>query len=111
MVTTQDQAISMTLFHFTAVGSLFSPAPMIAPVATWVVETGRLAQDAADTRAAVAMLAVSDSASGSGVSFFDSVSSTRRPLINPPSAIATVTMANPIAAGFDAFAALSATML
>ena len=67
---------------------------MIAPVETWVVETGSPFQEARQTRPAVVMLAVSDSGSGSGVSFFASVSSTLRPETSPPTAIATATMAN-----------------
>jgi len=83
----------------------------MAPVATCVVETGRLAQDAAQTNAAVVRLAVSDSASGRGVSFRASVSRTRLPEMTPPTAIAIVTMANPTAAGHAVCASLRARML
>src|ERR671913_1584785 len=79
-VTTHESTISETFPHFTFAGSFFKPPPTMAPVETCVVETGRLAHDAADTSAAVVRLAVSDSASGRGVSFFASVSSPlRRP--------------------------------
>jgi hypothetical protein len=83
------------------------PAPTIAPVETCVVDTGSAAHDAAHTSAAVATLAVNDSASGSGVSFFDIVSSTRRPAASPPAAIATVTTAKAIAVPFATFVVAS----
>src|SRR4051794_20772997 len=91
-----ERTISVTFFHFTEPGSFFSPAPMIAPVETCVVETGKLFHDARKTSVAVVRLAVSDSGSGRGVSLRASVSSPLRPEINPPAAIAIVTITKPI---------------
>src|SRR3954452_3353575 len=88
-----DSTISPTFPQRTDLGSFCNPAPMIAPVATCVVETGRPLQLARPTSVAVVMLAVTDCASGSGVTFFASVSSTRIPARRPPSAIATATTA------------------
>jgi len=51
-VMSQERRISVTFFHGTW-GVFFNPAPMMAPVETWVVETGRPFQEARQTRAAV----------------------------------------------------------
>jgi chromate transporter len=93
-VTSHESTTSPTLPQRTARASFLRPAPMIAPVETCVVETGRPNQEAALTSDAVARLAVNDSASGIGVSLRASVSRTRRPEAMPPIAIAIVTTAN-----------------
>src|SRR5689334_2091424 len=90
---THDSTISPTFAQRTDFGSFCNPAPMIAPVATCVVETGSPLQLARPTSVAVVMLAVTDCASGNGVSLFAKVSSTRIPAKSPPSAMAIATIA------------------
>src|SRR5882724_3720783 len=51
-VITQERTISITFFHFTEAGSFLRPAPMIAPVETCVVETGRPFHEARQTSVA-----------------------------------------------------------
>src|SRR6185437_8675160 len=69
---------------------------MMAPVETWVVDTGNPSQDARQTSTAVERLAVRDSSSGRGVNFFESVFKTFRPEMIAPAAIAISTIRNTI---------------
>src|SRR5690349_11644374 len=100
-VTSHEMTISRTFPHFTFFGSFAKPAPIIAPVETCVVETGSPAHEAADTSAAVVVLAVNDSARGSGVNFVAIVSNTFRAARTPPKAMEIVTTPKAIAIAFD----------